>query len=105
MAEETTPAPAGVQVDNADTVNVTPPGTGPSVVPYVRYIIWVSFFILAVFAIISGIVIFADPSKTGVDAATKGSIINTWNNLAVMAATFWVGSSLAGKLATGTTKP
>jgi hypothetical protein len=34
----------------------------------------------------------------GIDAATKGSIIQTWNNLAVAAATFWVGLSLAGKM-------
>lgn len=91
-----------VQVDKADTVNV--PGDIPSHIPYVKIIAWVSFFVLIAFAAISGFILYAEPGKTGIDAATKGSIIQTWNNLAIMAATFWVGSSLGGKLASGTGK-
>lgn len=34
----------------------------------------------------------------GVDAATRGSIIQTWNNIFIAAVSFWLGSSLGGKV-------
>lgn len=32
------------------------------------------------------------------DQTTQGSIIQTWNNLAIAVGAFWLGSSLGGKL-------
>jgi hypothetical protein len=43
-------------------------------------------------------VLAGEPGK-GIDAATKGALIQTWNNLALLAAGFWLGSSVAGKMA------
>lgn len=98
MARASEPAaPPPVQVDHADNVNV--PAVGGNL-PYVRVITGVTFVILFVFAIVTYWVLHAGEGS-GIDAATKGSIIQTWNNLAIAAATFWVGSSLAGKLTTG----
>lgn len=90
MSEPEAPA---VQVDHADTVIV------PSMLPHAKAIIAVTFLILLGFAIVSVYVLAFD--SAGVDAATKGAIIQTWNNLAIAAATFWVGSSLGGKMTTG----
>lgn len=83
-------------VENADTVNVVPPAGS---LPHARAIMIVSGFILVAFAAIS-IYVLAFGGE-GIDAATKGAIIQTWNNLAIAAATFWVGSSLGGKMASG----
>lgn len=92
----TDPAPQ-VSIETAETVNLPAQGTH---LPYVKVIAGVSFIILAAYAGITIYILLAGAEK-GIDAATKGAVINTWNNLAVMAATFWVGSSLAGKMTTG----
>jgi hypothetical protein len=44
------------------------------------------------FAVLSG-----DAGK-GIDAATKGSVIQTWNNLAVAAAAVWTTSRVVDKI-------
>lgn len=90
------PPAAAVQVDHAENVNVPPSGE----LPHARIIMTVSFLILGAFAIVT-FVVLSGLGGAGIDAATKGSIIQTWNNLAVAAATFWVGSSLAGKMSSG----
>lgn len=89
-------APAQVNIDSAETVNVpAPQGTH---LPYVQVIAAVSFIVLLCFAGVTFWVLAAKEGS-GIDAATKGSVIQTWNNLAIMAAGFWVGSSLGGKMA------
>jgi hypothetical protein len=84
-----------VRIEQAGTVNV--PAQGDRL-PYVTVIATVSLIVLVCFAAVTFWVLDAAPGS-GIDAATKGSVIQTWNNLAIMAAGFWVGSSLAGKLA------
>lgn len=88
------PAPQ-VNIETAETVNV--PAHGGQL-PYVRVITGVTFVILFAFAAVTWWVLTA-AEGSGIDAATKGSVIQTWNNLAIAAATFWVGSSLMGKMA------
>lgn len=56
-------------------------------------IIIVTLIILACFAGVSVWVLLY-----GTDPTIRGSIIQTWNNLAIAAGTFWLGSSLGGKL-------
>lgn len=91
-----TPEAPAVQVDHAENVNVP----APAGLPHARVIMVVTFAILGAFAAVSFWVLNAGP-ETGIDAATKGSIIQTWNNLAIAAGTFWIGSSLAGKMSMG----
>lgn len=87
-----------VRTDSVETVNVDTGAQGGGHLPYAWIIGAVTFIILAGFSAVTWAVL--DAAKgSGIDAATKGAILQTWNNLAVMAAGFWVGSSLAGKLA------
>lgn len=61
-------------------------------VPHLRVVITVSAFVLIGFAVISGYVIgWSD------DEVTQGNIIGTWQNFALLAVGFWLGSSSAGK--------
>lgn len=95
------PAPPTVQVDTATNVNV--PAGPPTQLPYVNIIAGISVAILAAFAFVTWWVLSSDATD-GQIIALQGSLIQTWNNLAVMAAGFWLASSLGGKLAsTGTT--
>lgn len=87
-------APPMATVENAGTVNV---GGTDGHLPYANIIAGVTAIILLAFALVTWSVLSGDAGK-GVDAATKGSVIQTWSNLAIAAATFWVGSSLAGKM-------
>lgn len=64
----------------------------PALVPHVKTIQAVTFTILLAFAAVTAFVLWF-----GIDETTKGALIGTWNNLAVAAATFWLGSSLGGK--------
>lgn len=84
-----------VQVDHAENVNVPSQG---NFLPYSRITASVTFGILTAFVAVTFWVLMRGTEENGIDAATKGAIIQTWNNLAVAAATFWVGSSLAAKL-------
>lgn len=61
-------------------------------IPHLPIVVAVSAFVLAGFAIVSGYVIgWSD------DEVTKGNIIGTWQNFALLAVGFWLGSSSAGK--------
>ncbi len=59
-------------------------------------VVAVSAFVLAGFTAISTYVIGWSP-----DAVTKGNIIGTWQNFALLAVGFWLGSSSAGKAKDG----
>lgn len=61
-------------------------------IPHLREVIAVSSFVLAGFAVVSAYVI-----GWSSDEVTKGNIIGTWQNFALLAVGFWLGSSSAGK--------
>ncbi len=61
-------------------------------IPHLRIVVAVSAFVLIGFAIISAWVIGYSS-----DAVTKGNIIGTWQNFALLAVGFWIGSSSSGK--------
>lgn len=100
MAEERAEAPQ-VNIDNAETVNV--PATGGHL-PHARVVMGVTFAVITAFAVIT-IYVLVGQGGAGIDAATKGALIQTWNNLAIAAVMFWVGSSSAGKMAAGAGRP
>ena len=61
-------------------------------IPHLRIVVGVSAFVLLGFAAVSAYVIgWSD------DAVTKGNIIGTWQNFALLAVGFWIGSSSGGK--------
>lgn len=61
-------------------------------VPHIRVVIGVTIAAIAGFAAVSAHVLhFSD------DEVTKGAIIGTWQNVALLAFGFWLGSSSAGK--------
>jgi hypothetical protein len=63
-----------------------------STIPHLRIVVAVSAFVLGGFAMVSGYVI-----GWSADEVTKGNIIGTWQNFALLAVGFWLGSSSAGK--------
>jgi len=71
----------------------TPPALHSEKMPHYVTIVAVSFFVLVAFGAVTFYVLMY-----GRDATTQGAIISTWNNLAVAAASFWLGSSLGGKM-------
>lgn len=83
-----------VNVENAEAVNAPPPQTH---LPYVKIIAGISFALLAGFTCVTFYVLIMPPEK-GIDAATKGAMIQAWINIAVSIVSFWVGSSLGGKM-------
>lgn len=91
-----------INVENVEQVNVTQPETSslPQVIPYVWVLAAVTGAVLGGFAYVTYLVL-KDEAGIGIDAATKGALIQTWNNLALLAAGFWLGSSLAGKMQSG----
>lgn len=61
-------------------------------IPHLPIVVGVSAFILAGFAGVSVYVLgWTD------DEVTKGNIIGTWVNFAMLAVGFWIGSSSGGK--------
>lgn len=59
-----------------------------------RPLLWLAIGILVAFAAIS---VFA-LNHPGISDETKGGIIFTWNNLAIMVVAFWFGSNVASKV-------
>lgn len=61
-------------------------------IPHLRVVVAVSAAAIAGFSAISFYVLwFTD------DEVTKGAIVGTWQNVALLAFGFWLGSSSAGK--------
>lgn len=69
-------------------------------IPHLRIVVAVSGFVLIGFAVVSAYVI-----GWSEDEVTKGNIIGTWQNFALLAVGFWIGSSSAGKAKDGPTPP
>ena len=64
----------------------------PASIPHLRVVVAVSAFVLIGFAAVSSFVLgWTD------DEVTKGNIIGTWQNFALLAVGFWIGSSSGGK--------
>jgi hypothetical protein len=61
-------------------------------IPNLRIVVAMSFLLMAGFAAVSAYVI-----GWSADLTTKGSIISTWQNFALLAVGFWLGSSSGGK--------
>lgn len=94
MSEQEEASP--VKIETAEQVSVgVQLGTH---LPYVWVLASVTGAVLLGFALVTFWVLAGEPGR-GIDAATKGALIQTWNNLALLAAGFWLGSSLAGKIA------
>ena len=72
----------------------------PARLAHGRMIVFISVAILIAFAAVTFWVLMFSG-----DATTKGSIIQTWNNLAIAVGTFWLGSSLGGKMGVGRKEP
>lgn len=66
--------------------------TGPVRVPHLRIVTTVSAFVLIGFSAVSAYVL----GWSG-DEVSKGNIIGTWQNFALLAVGFWLGSSSGGK--------
>lgn len=99
----TDPAPdQSVNIDKAETVNV--PGD-LSAHPAVIYLVaFVTVGVLVGFGWVTYAVLSADvPTGAGggIDPATKGALIQTWNNLAVAAAAVWTTSSVVNRVKGG----
>lgn len=61
-------------------------------IPHLRVVVSVSAFVLAGFAVVSWYTLGHTE-----DEVTKGNVIGTWINFAMLAVGFWLGSSSAGK--------
>ena len=69
-------------------------------IPHLSVVVSVSAFVLAGFAAVSGwVLIYSN------DDVTKGNVIGTWINFAMLAVGFWLGSSSGGKTTTETDVP
>jgi len=91
-----------VTIDKAETVNV--PGD-LSAHPAVIYLVaFVTVGVLAGFGWVTYAILSAPTAAdganvvNGIDPATKGAVIQTWNNLAVAAAAVWTTSSIVNRL-------
>lgn len=62
-------------------------------IPHLRIVVAVSAFVLAGFAAVSVFVL-----GWTADEVTKGNVIGTWVNFAMLAVGFWLGSSSGGKV-------
>ena len=61
-------------------------------IPHLRIVVGVTAFVLLGFGAVSGYVL-----GWTADDVTKGNVIGTWINFAMLAVGFWLGSSSAGK--------
>lgn len=61
-------------------------------IPHLRIVVSVTAFVLVCFAAVSAwVLIYSN------DDVTKGNIIGSWQNFALLAIGFWIGSSSGGK--------
>jgi hypothetical protein len=103
-----TPTPSNgtdqsVNVENAQNVNV--PQLDWTAHPAIVWLVaFVTVGVLLGFGGISFLILTAPTAENGhniingVDPATKGAVIQTWNNLAVAAAAVWTTSSVVNRL-------
>ncbi len=103
MSEDTPPPAPSVSVETAETVNAAPADLAAH--PAIIYLVaFVTVGVLLGFGWVTWAVLTApttEPGKivvNGVDSATKGAVIQTWNNLAVAAAAVWTTSSIVNRL-------
>ena len=83
-----------VNVEAAENVNVPADLTAHPVTMWI--VAFVTVGVLIGFGIVTFSVLNSDVDK--IDAATKGALIQTWNNLAVGAAAVWTTSRVVEKL-------
>ena len=69
-------------------------------VPHIRVVVAVTAFVLAGFLGVSAYVL-----GWSTDLTTKGNIIGTWVNFAMLAVGFWLGSSSGGKAKSDAPQP
>lgn len=69
-------------------------------IPHIRVVVAVTAFVLAGFLGVSAYVL-----GWSSDLTTKGNIIGTWINFAMLAVGFWLGSSSSGKAKDGPPTP
>lgn len=69
-------------------------------IPHLRIVVAVSGFVLIGFACVSIYVL-----GWTTDDVTKGNVIGTWVNFAMLAVGFWLGSSSGGKAKDGEPQP
>jgi hypothetical protein len=62
-------------------------------IPHLRVVIAVCAFVLVGYGVVTAYVL-----GWSNDAVTKGNIIGTWQNFAMLAVGFWIGSSSGGKM-------
>lgn len=103
MSEASTPtSTTDVSITSAENVNL--PGdmaAHPAVIYLVAFVTvgvllgfgWVTWAVLSAPSTAEGKLII-----NGVDPATKGAVIQTWNNLAVAAAAVWTAGRLVDKV-------
>lgn len=83
-----------VNVNSAENVNV--PASDITAHPAIIYLVaFVTVGVLVGFGWVTFAVLNAE---VGVDPATKGAVIQTWNNLAVAAAAVWTTSSIVQRI-------
>ncbi|MDO7843470.1 hypothetical protein [Sphingomonas immobilis] len=85
-------------IAQAETVNVSAGSQGDVHPAYVWIIGGFTIAVLIGFGLVTWAVLKGDVGA-GIDAATKGSIIQTWNNLAVGASAVWTGTKLVDAIA------
>jgi hypothetical protein len=102
MSDTDTPQ---VSVDNAQNVNI--PGDLAAHPAVIYLVAFVTVGVLIGFGFVTWAILSAPTAAegknvvNGVDPATKGAVIQTWNNLAVAAAAVWTTSSLVNRLKGG----
>ncbi len=64
----------------------------PGRVPHLHVVVGVSLFVLVIFTAVTFYVLTMSD-----DLVTKGNVIGTWQNFALLAVGFWLGSSSGGK--------
>lgn len=69
------------------------PASPPEVIPHIRVVVWVTFFVLTAFAAVTGYTLGAIEDNT-----IRGALIGTWATMAVSSVAFWVGASSGGRL-------
>lgn len=91
-----------VTIDKAETVNV--PGALDAHPAVIWLVALVTVGVLLGFGAVTWAILAAPNAAdgrniaSGIDPATKGAVIQTWNNLAVAAAAVWTTSSVVNKL-------